>query len=230
MNSVKEWIFRTDDSYREQLKKYSYTDTLIAIGYYVLILIVYYVMGLLVANTGRYLGVPVSIILMLIPLIICRRLLPVGLANRNLKRSLIVSGLIGLVFLLSYTIIPGILGGLSFLPWNKILGNLIYYFVIIGLSEEISFRGFIQPRLFPVVKREWLMILVGGVLFVMMHYPFQMAARNMTFTQYWPQFIASAPFQLLWHLAFSQQYRRYGNIYGSSVLHGCVDMSMGIFG
>ena len=25
-------------------------------------------------------------------------------------------------------------------------------------------------------------------------------------------------------------YRRYGNIFGSTVFHGCIDMSMGIFG
>ena len=45
----------------------------------------------------------------------------------------------------------------------------------------------------------------------------------------WPLFISNAPMQLLWHLAFTWLYRRYGNLYGSAVLHGCVDMCSGIF-
>ena len=226
---MKEKILRADPLYLELLHGFTITDTLTALGYYALIMIVYYGLGLLVAKTGKYFGVLASIILMLIPLLICRRRAEIGLSRRNLKRSLIVSSAIGLLFLLAFTIIPGVVTQAQLLPLKEIVSNLFYYFIIIGLSEEISFRGFIQPRLYPLVKREWLMILLGGILFVFMHYPFQMAARSMTFTEYWPQFAENAPFQFLWHLAFTELYRRYGNIFGSSVLHGFVDMSMGLF-
>ena len=227
---MKEKLLRTDPSYQDLLKSFTLRDTLIAIGYYLLILIAYYAMGRVMAKSGKYCGVPVSIILMLIPILICRRLSPLGLSRRNLKRSLIVSGIIGVLFLSVFTILPGLRNHRQLLPPGKIAYNLFYYFVIIALSEEISFRGFLQPRLFPLVRREWLMILLGGVLFVLMHYPFQMAARNMTFTEYWPMFIANAPMQFFWHLVFTALYRRYGNIFGSALLHGCVDMSMGLFG
>ena len=226
---MKEKIFYADPVYLDLLQSFTITDTLVALGYYALILVVYYVLGWLVANTGKYYGVLASVILMLIPLMICRRRAEIGLSRRNLKRSLIVSGILGMLFLLTFTVIPGIVMQAQLLPLKKIVSNLFYYFVIIGLSEEISFRGFIQPRLYPLVKREWLMILLGGLLFVFMHYPFQMAARNMSFVEYWPQFAANAPFQFLWHLVFTGLYRRYGNIFGSSVLHGFVDMSMGLF-
>ena len=226
---MKEKILRADPLYLKVLHRFTITDTLTALGYYALIMIVYYGLGLLVAKTGKYYGVLASVILMLIPLMICRRRAEIGLSRRNLKRSLIVSGILGMLFLLTFTVIPGIVMQAQLLPLKKIVSNLFYYFVIIGLSEEISFRGFIQPRLYPLVKREWLMILLGGLLFVFMHYPFQMAARNMSFVEYWPQFAANAPFQFLWHLVFTGLYRRYGNIFGSSVLHGFVDMSMGLF-
>lgn len=226
---MKEKLLRADPTYQDLLKGFTLRDTLIAACYYVLILIAYYVMGLVMAKTGKYYGVLVSIVLMLTPILICRRLSPLGLTGRNLKRSLIVSGIIGVLFLLAFTIIPGIMNHKQLLPSGKIAANLLYYFVVIGLSEEISFRGFIQPRLFPLVRREWLMILLGGALFVLMHYPYQMAARGMTVTEYWPMFIENAPMQLLWHLLFTALYRRYGNTFGSTLLHGCVDMSMGIF-
>ena len=223
------WL-SADPAYRERLERYTLRDALAALLYYLGILAAYYAMGRALVLTGRYYGVPVNLILMLIPVLLCRgRMASIGLSPRNLRPALVASGLIGGVFLLAYTIIPGIVRGAKLLPLKTIAYNVFYYFVVIGLSEEISFRGFIQPRLYPLLKREWLVVLVGGVLFVGMHYPFQMAARNMTFGEYWPLFISNAPMQLLWHLAFTWLYRRYGNLYGSAVLHGCVDMCSGIF-
>ena len=227
---MKEMIFYADPSYRELLNSFTLRDTLLALGYYALIMIVYYIIGSVMAKTGKYYGVIAGIVLMLIPVLICRRLSAVGLTGRNLKPSLIAAGIIGILFLLAAAVVPGILSHAKLLPLKKIVSNMFYFFIIIGLSEEISFRGFIQPRLFPLVRLEWLTILLGGILFVLMHYPFQMAVRNMTVMEYWPLFIASAPAQFLWHLVFTLLYRRYGNIIGSSLLHGCVDMSLGIFG
>ena len=68
------------------------------------------------------------------------------------------------------SIIPGIIAHRELLPVNEIAYYIFYYFFIIGFSEEISFRGFIQPRLFPALKKEWLTILMGGLLFVFKHY------------------------------------------------------------
>lgn len=226
---MKTKLFRADPHYLDILHSFTVPDALMALGYYLIILIVYYCTGSIMARTGKYYGVFVNIALMLIPVMICRKMSSIGLCKRNLKRSLLVSGMIGILFLLISTIIPGISSGAKLLPLKKIASNVIYFFVAIALSEEISFRGYIQPRLYPLVKREWLAVLFGGILFVFMHYPYQMAARGMTAAQYWPQFIASAPFQFFWHLVFTILYRRYGNIYGSTVLHGLVDLSGGIF-
>ena len=226
---MKTKLFRADPHYLDILHSFTVPDALMALGYYLVILIVYYCTGSIMARTGKYYGVFVNIALMLIPVMICRKMSSIGLCKRNLKRSLLVSGMIGILFLLISTVIPGISSGAKLLPLKKIASNVIYFFVAIALSEEISFRGYIQPRLYPLVKREWLAVLFGGLLFVFMHYPYQMAARGMTAAQYWPQFIASAPFKFFWHLVFTILYRRYGNIYGSTVLHGLVDLSGGIF-
>ena len=226
---MKTKLFRADPHYLDILHSFTVPDALMALGYYLVILIVYYCAGSIMARTGKYYGVFVNVALMLIPVMICRKMSSIGLCKRNLKRSLLVSGMIGILFLLISTIIPGISSGARLLPLKKIASNVIYFFVVIALSEEISFRGFIQPRLYPLVKREWLAVLFGGLLFVFMHYPYQMAVRGMTAAQYWPQFIASAPFQFFWHLVFTILYRRYGNIYGSTLLHCLVDLSGGIF-
>lgn len=224
-------ILKKDRIYTEQLEAYTIRDSGIAAIYYAVILVLYYVMGRILSATGVYLGSIVSLICMLIPVIICFKMFYMtGISTRNLKPALITGFVMGFILLVSICIVPNIIAGATVLPLKDIAYNVFYYFFIIGFSEEISFRGFIQPRLFPVFKKEWLMLLAGALLFVFMHYPFQMAARGMTFTEYWPMFIANAPFQFIWHYVFSWLYRRYGNIFGSTVFHGCIDMSMGIFG
>lgn len=231
MNKIIGNLSAADEEYKKQLESFTTIDTVIAIGLYAVIMIVYYFMGKLYSQRGVYLGSIVNLVFILLPVILClRNLSKTGLSTRNLKKSLIVSFILGMAVLLSISIIPGIISHAKLLPFSNIAYYIFYYFFIIGFSEEISFRGFIQPRLFPVFKREWIIILVGGLMFVFMHYPYQMAARGMSFGEYWPLFIGNAPLQLMWHYVFTWLYRRYGNIFGSTVMHGCLDMSMGIFG
>ncbi len=229
-SEIKTNLLRADPDYGKRMGSYTLRDTLTALGYYLLMMAAYYFMGRHMATTGQYYVVPVNFIgMILIPLLICRRPSALGICRKNLKKSLTVSGILGGLILLSIAIVPGMISGARLLPFPKLAYNLVYYLIVIGLSEEIAFRGFIQPRLFPALKKEWLAVLAGGILFVLSHYPFQMAMRNMSFTEYLPTFLENAPFQFLWHLVFTALYRRYDNIWGSALLHGMIDMSMGLF-
>ena len=228
---MKNKVFAADPVYREQMEGYTQKDSVLALAYWVLWMAVYYFMGQVMARTGQYYGNIVNIGLMLVAVVLCiRKLSSIGITLRNLKPSLLMGLVIGTVVLLAIGIVPGIMSGASLLPFGKILSNVFYYVIIIGLAEEIGFRGFIQPRLYPLLKKEWLTVIVGGVLFVLMHIPFQMGARGMSFAEYWPTFIANAPIQFFWHLVSTWLYRRYGNIAGAALFHGMLDLSMGIFG
>ena len=220
-----------DPVYREQMEGYTLKDTVLALVYWALWMAVYYFIGRAMARTGEYWGNIANIALMLLPVLLCiRKLSSAGITLRNLKPSLLMGLAVGTVVLLAIGIIPGLMSGSGLLPVRTILYNVFYYVIIIGLAEEIGFRGFIQPRLSPLLKKEWLTVLAGGVLFVLMHIPFQMAARGMSFAEYWPTFIENAPIQFFWHLVSTWLYRRYGNIAGAALFHGMLDLSMGIFG
>ena len=224
-------FFAADPVYREQMEGYTLKDTVLALVYWALWMAVYYFMGRIMARSGEYWGNIANIALMLVPVLLCiRKLSSVGITRRNLKPSLLMGLAVGAAALLFIGIIPGIASGSPLLPAGKILYNIFYYVIIIGLTEEVGFRGFIQPRLYPLLKNEWLAVLAGGVLFVLMHIPFQMASRGMGLAEYWPTFIANAPFQFFWHLVSTWLYRRYGNIAGPALFHGMLDLSMGIFG
>ena len=81
---MKAGILRADPSYLDLLNSFALRDTAIALGYYLLILVVYYILGWVKATSGEYYGVPASIALMLIPVLICRRTSALGLSKRNL--------------------------------------------------------------------------------------------------------------------------------------------------
>ena len=224
-------LFKADDNYLHNMHKYTLKDTCIAIIFYVVNLIALYIEGNIYYSSGKYYGIYVSFIFIAIIFVIA--ILSHSSVGLNLKTGIsgiIVGLLLGLIFIGGYTIIPGIITGARLLPTRTIAYNIFYYFIVIAFEEELSFRGFIQPRLYPLLKKEWITLLIGGILFVLMHYPFQMASRGMGILEYFPLFIAGAPIQLFWHYIFSWLYRKFGNIFGGSILHGFVDLSMGIFG
>ncbi len=229
MEKVK-WIFGADEAYRNDLQSYTVRDSFVAIGYYLLMMAMLYAAGVICTTLKVYLGIPMSAVIVLIPLLLCRRKPEaIGLSSRNLAPSIIVSCIFGGLILVLYAIVPGVLAHRELLPLQSIAYNVFYFFVVIGWTEEISFRGFIQPRLMPLFKREWLTMTVIAVLFTLMHYPFQMAYRHMTVAEYWPLFAQEAPEQFLMHYCFTWFYRRYGNIFGGTVLHGFIDLTVGIF-
>ena len=145
---MKEKILHADPSYLDRLKGFTRTDTLIADGYYMFILIVYYIMGRVLAKTGTYYGVFVNIAFILIPVFICRGLCALGLCRNNLCRSLIVSGITGIVFLLAVTIIPGTLSHAQLLPPDRIVTNLFYYFIVIAFGRFLLTNRLIASGFF----------------------------------------------------------------------------------
>ncbi len=224
-------IFKADQEYLDNLHNYTVKDTCLALAFYIFNLVSLYIVGKIHSDTGNYHGEILAILTIAIVLLLVKlKVSKVGISKRGALPGIITGLIMGVIFIMSYTIIPGIIAGLTILPAKAIINNIFYYFIIIAFEEELSFRGFIQPRLFPLLKKEWITLIVGGIFFVFMHYPYQMAARGMNFIEYFPLFIAGAPLQLMWHFVFSWLYRRFGNIFGGTILHGFVDMSMGIFG
>ena len=228
---MKQSFLAADPVYREQMESYTRKDSFLALGYWALWMAAYYFMGRVMVQTGKYYGEAVNIALILLTVLLClRKVSSAGIARRNLKPSLLLGLAIGTVFLLAVTVIPGIVSGARLLPARQVLYNVYYYVIIIALSEEIGFRGYIQPRLYPLFRNEWLTVAAGGILFALMHIPFQMAARGMTLAEYLPRFLGSAPLLLIWHLVYTWLHRRYNNVFGAALLHGLTDLADGIFG
>ncbi|MBR2256169.1 MAG: CPBP family intramembrane metalloprotease [Blautia sp.] len=53
-----------------------------------------------------------------------------------------------------------------------------------ALSEELVFRGYILTRLYGLVKSVYVDMLIAALLFVLMHFPYRMAAYQMSFVEF----------------------------------------------
>lgn len=75
---------------------------------------------------------------------------------------------IALEYIGSDQISPKLLGIKSMLQGSKSL--LLFVALTAGITEEIIFRGYIQPRLETILKSPYLSILITSTLFGLLHY------------------------------------------------------------
>lgn len=224
-------FFRIDEryQYRTQLDAYDRTDGIFALLYFALFMIVYYIMGLILTTTGVYLGLPCNLFLGLLPVVYAllrkQKLSSLGLTGGKILPAVSFCGTLGLVYLIVAGILPGILSGAQPGSAADILYNIFYYFIIIGLVEEIAFRGFIQTRIYGLIKNDVAAVLVTAVMFALMHLPFQLAGHQMRFLD----FLVNVPFLIFWHIFFNFLHRRFNSIYGNTIFHGFMDLCSGIF-
>lgn len=222
---MRQSFLEADKAYEAQLHDYALSDSVKAIILYGIIFALFYGLGRIEAVKGRYYGVPVCGAIILGMLFLHRHHLSrIGATRHRLKQSLITGGALGVLFLSAGVIIRSLQSHGPLLPFPEIFHDVFYYFVIVGLFEEIVMRGFVQPRLFPLLKREWLVTLLAGILFALWHLPFPMALRGMSLQEYWPIFRSGMLSLILYHYLHTWLYRRYGNIFGPALLHGMIDL------
>lgn len=103
----------------------------------------------------------------------------------------------------------------------------IWYFFTVGLCEEVIFRGYILTGLYGIVKNVYIDVLLSGVLFVLMHFPFRMVAYHISF---W-ELITNIPYiadLFLTSLILSFIRVKSDSLYGAVIPHWISDLSYAI--
>ncbi|MBK1813220.1 CPBP family intramembrane metalloprotease [Clostridium sp. YIM B02505] len=248
VRSIRSNIFRV--SFDEEVKDFVTKDGIAAIAYFFYNMLILYLFGLMMFKTRIYsefrtysnisndmiyrfiFYIPI-VILQLAPVFIFIKVRKQGLRSIGLKKDKILKSIfLGIIFSMPFNI-PLIISEIS--EKGKILGltNLIltfvYFFIEIALVEEISFRGFIQTRIQSLIKSKWVSILVVGVMFALMHIPFQIIKANMPLGD----FIVKDSFHLVFtfviHVYLVYIYTRDNNIISSSITHTLIDFIPSIF-
>ena len=213
---------------------YGKMDTFLAVGFYFLLMILYMCAGIVLVTWGVYLNVYVSIIstIICIAVVLLRKqkLKTIGFTLNRFFRGLITGTVCG-VILSMVNIIPTIVSGGKWMGLSGLLWHIFFYLIVIGLQEELVFRGFILTRLHGAIKSEAIVVVVSGLMFALMHVPYQLYIRTGGNVA---EFFSDNSFWLLttfaWHFLFYFLYRKYNSLTAPTWCHFLMNFSNTLFG
>lgn len=243
---MKSSIFKVQ--FDDSVKEYNKVDGILAIAYFVYILLFTIFFGLFVFHTNcmeqLFIKSGISsrrafrfvLYLLVVPIEIgpvfiilkCRKqsVKSIGLKKEKILKCI----LLGVLFS-----IPPLLSNVLSMKIGRLLGvtdafwTFAYFFFEIALVEEIVFRGFIQTRIQGLIRSKWLSIILVGVMFSSMHIPFPVIEYNFSVIYY----VQLAAFHLLFafliHIYFVYLYTRDNNILAPVVAHAIVDFLPDLF-
>lgn len=224
-------LFEVPDSYRNLVNRFGKADAFIAIVLFALYCIDMAVSGILVnyvsTNQITYIGGLTNLVfvgIVLLTLKIRRQgIETIGLRKGNIKLSLIMGITLAVILFFCNCLSNILFEEQSFIPIKEIMIYILYFFTV-GLVEEVMFRGYIETRLHGYTKRIYLDVLLTGILFVLMHYPFRMVAYHMSFLD----LITNVQYMLdlfITHLILSFIRIKSDSLYGAIIPHWISDLA-----
>jgi len=124
----------------------------------------------------------------------------------------------------------------QYLTFSRVLFAILSHAVFLAFAEEIFCRGFVQTRIYGIIKSDFLAILFGGTVFALMHMPFRVvfavyvhsdASIFASILLYLRNYF-SLPMYLIWwpgmHFLLNYSYRKYNSIVAPLMMHFFVDL------
>ena len=139
-----------------------------------------------------------------------------GIKKVNLIRSLTAGLIGGAAYIVVGDVLPAIMYGWGLEPPGYIFSRLAYFIFLIALFEEIIFRGYIQTRLYGLIKNDVLAVSTGALMFSLMHAPAQLASGNRVFDA---SFVLWLAFTFIMHIVFTALYRKFNSAAGPVIFH-----------
>ena len=224
---------KMNTQYKQEVAKYGKRDGIIALVYFLYWVVIQYISLIVVGDIdilpfGSVARLAVTWVIWLAPVFIYvlikeRSLASIGFHKKNLGRAL----LIGLVFSalalsLREGLLPGLVLGWEFHPMRTFL--YFFLFTLLAASvEDIAFMGFIQPRLYGLLKKDVLTVFVGAFLFGFIHVTGEMIYFGpshimVVFSSRMYQWML---FFIVWNLIF----RQYFSLFPVIMLHTATNLA-----
>ena len=218
-----------NQEYNDNLKKYDKKDGMLAILLFAIIIIMYALLGILYKNNSfikdniKIIGCLFNLLLIIVTIIFVKLrkqgLETIGLKGRW-KLSIILGGVLSL-FYFYCNCLDHLINGEKLISITSIL-FLMVYFLLVAICEELVFRGYIGTRLNGLIKNKYIVVLITGLLFVIMHFPYRMTAANMSLSDFDIGWIINL---FVFHLVMSFIYMKTNSIYGSIIPHWISDLA-----
>ena len=222
-------LIKSNDEYNNNLGKYDKTDGVLAVILFLIVIFMYALLGFLYKNVSivknciGLFGCCFNLFLVIICFIFLKvrrqGLDTIGLKGRW-KLSIIIGGCLSL-FYFYCNCLSNLMTGNGLIKFSKIL-FLFVYFLFVSLGEEFVFRGYIGTRLNGLIKNKYVVLIVTGILFVVMHFPYRILAYNMSLSDFDIGWIINL---FVFHLIMSFIYMKTNSIIGSIIPHWVSDFA-----
>lgn len=222
-------IFKSNEEYNNNLKKYTKKDGLLALLLFAIMIIMYAFIGFLYKNNSfvkeniKILGCLLNLLLTIITILFVKlrkqNLDSIGLKGKW-KKSIIMGGILAL-FYFYCNCLDHLIHGEKLISITSIL-FLIIYFLLVAVCEEFIFRGYIGTRLNGLIKNKYIVIIITGLLFVVMHFPYRMIAANMSLSDFDIGWLINL---FTFHIIMNFIYLKTNSIYGSIIPHWISDLA-----
>jgi len=217
--------------YEKEVSNYHKKDAIIALCFFVFSGIVSYLNGTIVRlfdtslQVSQMLGMSVSLlkvaIIFAIVLISKQGISSLGFHKQNLWFALRLGFFFALIpLILNNGILTGLINGWELNEFGLMMYLLLYIFILAG-HEDILFVGYIQTRLYGLVKDDKLAVNIGAGLFALAHIPYGLAINGIGFLNMTLILWLIATFFL--HRAFVQIFKRYFSLFTVTIVHVAIN-------
>ena len=229
-------LLKANNGYTTNINQYTKKDGIMALLLFSIIILEYAVFGILqknldfVKSNARLFGCAVNLLLIFITILFVKlnnqKLDTIGIPKGNWKLSIVLGTILALFYFYN-NCLSHIITGSRFVPIKKILILAGYYFLV-SVCEEFVFRGYIGTRIYGFCKNKYIAVSLTGLLFVVMHFPYRMAAYGMTIND----LIVNNPLWLLdlftFHIILNFVYMKTNSLYGAIIPHWISNLAYNI--
>lgn len=222
-------ILKSNANYNDNLIKYNKKDGIFGLTLFIIVIILYAILGVLyikfniVKENIKIFAIIFNTILIIITILFTKlnkqKLDTLGLRGRW-KLSIIIGFILSL-FYFYCNCLSNLIAGEKLISINKIL-FLMIFFLSVSTSEEIVFRGYIGTRLNGLIKNKYIVLIITGILFVVMHFPYRMITANMSLSDFDIGWLINL---LIFHFVMSFIYMKTNSIFGAIIPHWISDLA-----
>lgn len=120
-----------------------------------------------------------------------------------------------------------LLQGKELIHIRSIFAYVIYFFCV-SLCEEIAFRGYISTRIYGIIKTQWIAIMVTGLLFIIMHFPYRMIVYGMSLKELTINNMFWLIDLFVTHIVLNFIYTKTNSLYGAIIPHWISNLASNI--
>jgi len=211
--------------YKQEVSKYGKKDAIIALCFYVYVCGVLFFAAVLSRLPGMPLGTftqtVISTSFIIVPcfaLILLRKqtIASIGIHRKNLRPALRIGLVLCVLILLMNVIIPMFLGDWTLHPFSHMM-QMLFLVLFVAFKEDTMFSGYIQTRIYGLIKNDIAAVLLTAFLFAFSHVVTIVGLEGMSGFSTVLSF--SMLFWMVAHIIWNLIFRRYFSLLPITMFH-----------